>query len=99
MDVAHRKYPDAVQPQPLECVLQHLGDALDDHHDWRCARCRGAAGLIFQQRPTGERKQRPKAAGLVLLIGTDKRAKRHEILPSPLFFETSLIAFASEQRW
>ena len=51
LDVAHREDSDAVEPQPLEGVLEHLRNALDDHDDRGRSGSGGAADLIFDDRP------------------------------------------------
>ena len=71
LDRADGNDSDAVETQPLERVLQRLGHALDHDDDRRSARGRGAADLIFDERPAGERQQRSKTARIVLLIGSD----------------------------
>src|SRR5690242_8894456 len=81
-DVAVGEDSDSVEPKPFEGVLQCLRDSFDHHDDRRGAGGRSAAHLIFDERPAGERKQGPKAAAIVLLIGPDQRADRHS--PSPV---------------
>ena len=77
VDVADREHADAVEAQPLECVLERLRNPFDHDDDRRGAGGRGATHLIFEQRSAGERKQRAKRAAIVFLIGADQRADRH----------------------
>src|SRR6185503_19964636 len=75
-DVADREHSDSIEPKAFERILKRLRHSLYDDNDGGSASGGGTAHLIFDERSPGERKQRSKAALIVLLIGADERAER-----------------------
>ncbi|GAA4758971.1 hypothetical protein GCM10023264_29380 [Sphingomonas daechungensis] len=61
-------------PESLECLVQGQRDPLHENNDWRSARRGCAAHLVLDEGSAGERKQGSQAAGIILLIGSDKSA-------------------------
>ncbi len=79
---------DDTQPfvaKAFERLVERKRDPLDKNDDWRGACSCGAADLIFDQGPAGEREQCREPPGIVFLIRPDQCAERQPNPPlSPL---------------
>src|SRR5918995_135500 len=77
--VADKYRAEPLPAKALEGLIQSKRDALDQDDDRRSTGGRGAPHLIFHECPSGERKQRRQAPGIVFLIGSDQSAERQAI--------------------
>ena len=86
--IANEDEIEAFVPKPLKRLVQRRRDALDEDNDRGSPRRSRATHLIFDERPAGERDQRRKLAGIILLIGSDQSAERQNdpstFVPSPV---------------
>ena len=96
--IADRDHIDPFRPEPLEGRGKGNWNRFDQNHDWRGSRRSGAASLIFDQCPSGERGQGRQRNPLSLLIGSNQRPQRHGVRTSR-FRIILLHASAGGQRW